>query len=133
MRTLSKTASKTLNTLTTKMKPGQVRRIGEKGGAFMQVIVERLTEDRYSVTHYYEQAGDLCPDPDVEFYRFETGAWIPVCIRQYAGYRQAVDFDAEGKPSCFYPRTLRELCSFTTTWMKNIRAQQDLKNLPAAC
>ena len=44
MRTVSKTAAAVLDTITADMDPGQARRIGEKGGAFMQVVVERLTE-----------------------------------------------------------------------------------------
>ena len=132
MRTLSKTASKTLNTLTEGMKPGQIRRVGEKGGAFMQVIVECQADRHFSVSHYYEQNGDLVADPDMTFYKFETGAWIPTSITQCGYYRRAVDF-ADGKVSAFYPRSLREQCSFTTTWMKNIKAQQDLRNLPAPC
>jgi len=30
----------------------------------MDLVVERL-EKEYSLTHYYEQAGDLSPDPDI--------------------------------------------------------------------
>ena len=131
MRTISKTAAKVLDTITADMAPGTMRKIGD-GGTFMQVVVERLTADRYSVAHYYEQNGDLCADPEMEFYRFHTGAWAPVAIQQTFGRQVAIELGADGKPAALRPRVLRELCSFTTMWMRNFRAQQDLCRIPAA-
>jgi len=128
---ISKTASAILDKLTADMEPGQSRHIGEKGGAIMQVVVERLTEGLYSVAHYYEQNGDLVADPDVEFYKAPTGAWLPVSIQQSWGHQQAIEFE-DGQPARYYPRRVRDLCSFTTTWMKNIKFQQDLRSIPAA-
>ena len=127
MQTISKTAARVLEILTAGLEPGASRHVGEKGGTYMQVVVERLTEDRFSISHYYRQNGDLCPDPDMEFYRFEAGEWAPVSITQWCGTSRAMEFDSEGLPSRWSPSRLRELCSFTGTWMKNIRAQQDLK------
>ncbi len=131
MRTVSKTAAKILNVLTAEMEPGQVRRIGEKDGAFMQVVVERLTDRMYSVSHYYEQNGDLVPDPDMSFWRHSPGAWVPLGITQWCGHQQAVRLDSYGEPGRYSPGLVRDLCAFTTTWMRNIKQQQDLRHLPA--
>ena len=130
MRTVSKTAAAVLDTITADMDPGQARRIGEKGGAFMQVVVERLTESSYSVAHYYEQNGDLCPDPDMEFLRLGRGQWAPIAITQWSGRREALRLDGDEKITHWSPRLLADLCSFTTTWMRNIGRQQDLRGLP---
>lgn len=32
----------------------------------MDLVIEKLGDNHYSLTHYYEQNGDLCPDPDME-------------------------------------------------------------------
>lgn len=132
MKTLSKTAARTLDKITADMPIGTVRHIGPKDGPYMQVVVEHLRDNSYTVSHYYTQNGDLVPDPDVEFLRLDTGAWLPVSITQWAGSRRAVQVGPDGRPEGIYPSALRDLCSFTTTWMRNINRQQDLKNIPAA-
>lgn len=124
MRTISKSAAKILDTLTAGLKPGESRKFGEKGGPFMQVNVECLAPSRFSISHYYMQYGDLVPDPDMEFYRAETGAWLPVNATMATGYYTvAIEFGG-GKIKSYSPRVLRDLCSFTTTWMRNIKSQQ---------
>ena len=37
------------------------------GEAYMPLTVERLRGNRISVSHHYEQNGDLMADPDMEF------------------------------------------------------------------
>ena len=132
MRTVSQTAAKVLDTLTANMEVGTSRHIGEKGGAFMQVVVERLYGTHYSVSHYFEQNGDLCPDPDMEFYKTDSGAWLPINCTMPGAYTEAVRCDGKGKPMNYSPRALGDLCSFTTVWMRNIKEQQNLRSLPAA-
>jgi len=36
-----------------------------KSAGFMDLIIEKIAPDQISITHYYEQNGDLVPDPDV--------------------------------------------------------------------
>ena len=124
MKTLSKAASAVLNALTANLEVGASRHVGEKGGCFMQVVVERHTDQQFSVSHYYEQNGDLVPDPDMEFYRFETGAWAPVSITQQFGFQRAIEMGDDGQPARFNPRVVRELCGFASMWMRNIKEQQ---------
>lgn len=127
MQTISKPAAKILDTLTSGLKPGESRKIDASGGSYMPVHVECLTDGHYSVAHYFEQNGDLVPDPDMEFYRAETGAWLPVnCTMATGYYTQAISFEGS-KPKGFYPHVLRELCSFASMWMRNIKDQQNLK------
>ena len=127
MQTLSKPAVKTLEALTAGLKPGQCRTFGEKDGTYMQVHVECLQPGRFSVAHRYEQNGDLVSDPDMEFYRDETGGWLPVnCTLWNGNFTPAITFEGSpnGKPTGFYRNGLRELCSFASMWMRNIKAQQ---------
>ena len=133
MRTLGRVAASTMDKLTANMEPGQIRYIGERGGAFMQVVVERLDPRRYSVSHYFEQNGDMVSDPDMEFYHEPEGTWLPLNITMAAGYHSnAVELDDAGEPVAFNPNELHDLCTFAATWMRNIRAQQNLKAIPAA-
>lgn len=130
MLTLNATAVKIMNTLTTGMEPGSARRFGERNGAFMPAFVECIGPDTFSVAHYYEQNGDLVQDPEVEFFRAPTGAWVPLSIHHGAlGIRRvAVELGDNGQPSAYRPRQLRELCNFACMWLKNIREQQDINN-----
>ena len=43
----------------------------------------------FSVAHYFEQNGDLVPDPDVVFVRAADG-WAPVSFQNLLAYRIAV-------------------------------------------
>ena len=132
MRTISQTASKTLNKLTDNLGDSDYRKLGKDGGTFMPVIVELLEcfpngSTLYSVAHYYKQNGDLCPDPEMEFLKTADGKWYTVSITQPFGvYRRAANLNWNGDIGSYYPRAMREMCSFTTTWMKNIKWQQDL-------
>jgi hypothetical protein len=135
MQTVSKRAAAILNTLTADMEVGQSRQIGAKGDTYMPVHVGRLTENRFSVAHYFEQNGDLMSDPDIEYHRFETGDWAPVnhTLSSLGVFRRALEFNDAGEVTGIWRRTLKDLCSFTTVWMSNIKSQQDgLKNIPAA-
>ena len=51
---------------------------------YERLVIERHG-DLISVAHYYEQNGDLVPDPDVELH-YPT--WVPTAITQaFGGYR----------------------------------------------
>mgnify|MGYP001558193766 CR=1 FL=1 len=146
MKPINKAAQRIFDQLTAGLQPGQDRKLDNAPGAYMALHVERLTATTYSLAHYYEQCGDLVPDPDMEFWRAETGAVFPIAIQHATGYySRAIEFDADGKPAGIRPRTLRELCSFAAMWLKNIKAQQltacacyrgstcDVSHDPAAC
>lgn len=126
MKPISKKASMVLDHLTRGLAVGEARKLDHAPGAFMALSVDRLTSTTYSCAHYYEQNGDLCPDPDMVFWRAETGAWLPVSFQDSFGYRRALELGADGQPAKVAPRTLRDLVSFTGTWMENIRQQQGI-------
>ncbi len=41
----------------------------------------RLADGHYLVTHYGEQNGDLMADPDMTFWKTETGDYFPASFR----------------------------------------------------
>ena len=127
--TLNKSASKVLDALTAGLAVGEGRKIGEEGGVYMQVSVGRLTGATFSVAHYYEQGGDLIPDPDMEFVKTAAG-WLPVTCTLALGYfTRAMNLDENEQVESYSPRATRELVSFANMWMRNIKDQQDLKAL----
>ena len=92
--------------------------------AFMPLCVEHLGGSRYSVTHYYEQNGDLCSDPDMTF-RLAGEAFPPshglaeaLTYQDSFGYKEVYP-----EPGKVYPRLKKELNAFAVQWFQNIRAQ----------
>jgi hypothetical protein len=90
-----------------------------KSGGFMDLVIEKLGKDHYSFTHYFEQNGDLCPDPDMEIHVFpEMKMAEALTIQDQFGYR------------CVYPEpnkvnlmAKKHLNDFLNTWLRNLLQQ----------
>jgi hypothetical protein len=124
MRTLSKAAGQVLDALTAGRQVGQSRKVDNSGGTYMAVHVDRLSERRYSLAHYYTQNGDLVGDPDGVFLKTDAG-WLPVSLQLCTGhYTEAVQVDGDDKPVTFRARALRELVGFAAMWLRNVCDQQ---------
>jgi len=124
MKPISKAAQNVFDRLVYGLEPGQARKLDSEDG-YMPLHVERLSADRYSLAHYFEQNGDLVADPDGEFWRGPDGRVYPVALQQCTGhYTRAVEFNAAGQPARFSPRAGRELASFAGMWLRNIKVQQ---------
>ena len=97
------------------------------GNGFMPVSIEQIGDTKqgkiYSITHYYEQNGDLVSDPDMTFL-LANGCVMPLTFEQGALgiYQVAVDLNTNK----YFPRLLSDLVSFANTWMRNIKQQQRL-------
>ena len=89
-------------------------------GGYMPLVIEKHTKT-VSITHYYEQNGDLVPDPDMEFYLTEFG-WVPAAIQFCTGtYRRATEYNDEGKLMA-NKKELRDQEAFAKMWARNILA-----------
>lgn len=124
-----------LEILTHGLSAGDCRRIDCSGGAFMALVVECLGENLFSTTHYFEQGGDLAPDPDMTWWRAPTGAWVPLSIQHSMGPSiEAVEVEGDA-PVRLRPQLLRELVEFAALWLPvNFVAQQGgLESVRAAC
>jgi hypothetical protein len=74
-----------------------------------------------TITHYFEQSGDLIPDPDMEFENINDD-WSPVALQLAIGtYCRAAEY-CEGK-RFINPRQLREQRQFAKMWARNLLAQ----------
>jgi len=133
MRPLNAATKKVLDALTADLEVGESRKVDNTDGAFMPVHVNNLGGGCFSITHYYEQNGDLVPDPDGEFYKAPHDVWFPVALQLWNGhYTRAIEFK-NGKMYSYRRRAYAELRSFGTMWMRNIKNQQGgLNKLKAA-
>lgn len=126
MRTINKTAQRTLDALTAGLVVGEARTLDAAPDAYMSLHVERISETCYSLAHYYKQNGDLVPDPEGVFFRSEIG-WLPVELTQCTGRRTVALTIEGGQPDRFNPRAIGELASFANMWLKNVRQQQGVR------
>ena len=85
---------------------------------YQRLVIERHGE-LISVAHYFEQNGDLVPDPDVELH-YPT--WTPTAITQAIGYRREKFIERDGR-TLVDTRFDREVSSFLSMWARNIQAQ----------
>ena len=82
------------------------------------LVIERHGE-MISVSHYFEQNGDLVPDPDVELH---YPSWVPTAITQCMGYRREKFIERDGKQ--YVDRRFHtEVSAFLSMWARNITAQ----------
>lgn len=90
-----------------------------KSSGFMDLVIEKLGENHYSLTHYFESNGDLCPDPDMEIRVFpEMKIAEALSYQDQFGYRKV------------YPdlnhvniRAKKELNTFLDQWLSNLKNQ----------
>ena len=136
MKTISKAAAAVLELLTEGLtnpcsdSEGSSRKIDNAKGSFMAVHVSRLGANHYSVAHYYEQNGDLCPDPDMEFIKL-NGYWLALSIEHYGRRDVAIKCEMKEDGSLAPTHTsaaqMRSQSSFCAEWMRNIKSQQGLR------
>jgi len=132
MKSLSKTATKTFQKLIAGITEyGEGRKVDNSNGTYMPVSVHLLTQTPlgkvYSVTHYFEQNGDLMSDPDMTFLLADlNGEVYPMTYRQdsLGMYQVAVQFD-NGK-TLVRPKLQKDLATFANRWMGSIKRQQSL-------
>ncbi|NJD54564.1 MAG: DUF1249 domain-containing protein [Candidatus Methanoperedens sp.] len=86
-----------------------------KSKSFMDLVVERLGDNHYSLTHYYELNGDLCPNPDMEVKIIpDQKIGEALSYQDQFGYRQVYErnkVDLKAK---------KELNAFLDFWLTNL-------------
>ena len=89
---------------------------------FMPLIIEKHDE-QIVVAHYFEQNGDLIPDPDVEFVDIGGDDWLPVAIQHSTGrYCRTAEKAASGN-WLISKGAMADLRSFVRMWARNLRSQ----------
>ncbi len=93
----------------------------EAGEGFMPLVIERIGDNRISITHYYKQMGDMMADPDMEFvFDIIKQELRPRTYQQdNMGIYQSVERD-DGSINFILEE---ELSRFTEKWLNNINSQ----------
>ena len=132
MKPINQRAKKVMDVLTQSIdKIGDHKKIDNAKGAFMAVHVEHVNTCNlgqiFSITHYYEQNGDLMRDPDMEFIKGGDGEYYPISFWQDAPLKRddAVEWK-DSKVSGIKPKLQAALVTFANSWMRNIKEQQRL-------
>ncbi len=110
-----------------------------KNAPWLALVVERHG-DEVSVTHYIEQNGDMLRDPEMVFSlhtltaampRFE--GWVPLTTEPggFGRVCPTTKHAANGKPTGYYPRAMREAYAFAALWARNLRSQGFVRRYPA--
>jgi hypothetical protein len=133
MKAINQRAKKVMDLLTANWDSvGNGRKIDNTEGTFMPVHVELIRECNlgqiYSITHYYEQNGDLMRDPDMEFIKGGDGEYYPISFWQDSPLKrdEALEWGEDDEISKIKPKLQAELVTFANMWMKNIKEQQRL-------
>lgn len=87
---------------------------------FMPLVIEKIGENRISMTHYYKQNGDLMADPDMEFELDVENECIYACTFQQDALAYYRSVNSENG---FDVNLAKDLDSFAATWFSNILAQ----------
>ncbi|MBX9726455.1 MAG: hypothetical protein K2X09_04245 [Rickettsiales bacterium] len=85
----------------------------------IDIIQQKESVTQISMAHYYEQNGDLVPDPDMEIVLMHvTRMALPVHFQNALAYRVCV----EGT-RVINGREFVDQSSFLSMWLRNIKAQ----------
>ncbi len=92
-----------------------------KSEGYMDLVIEKHG-NKIIVAHYFEQNGDLIPDPDFEMLD-ANGYWLPVALQMATGHHfVARKCDADGR-ELVNVRQHNEQIRFSHMWAKNISYQ----------
>ena len=136
MKRINQQAAKVMNKLIALCKALEDNHviIDNSNGNFMAVSVELLQSvdiagrkvTIYSVAHYYEQNGDLVPDPEMTFAvsDIDTMYIWPMTFNTSLGQKDGIHYSGNGWK--INAREQADEAVFAGIWMKNIKFQQRL-------
>jgi uncharacterized protein YqiB (DUF1249 family) len=92
-----------------------------KASGFMDLVIEKLYENRISLSHYYEQNGDLMSDPDMELIVDQNQKTLTSATFQQDN--MAIYHEAYQGDELVNPDLEDELNDFLKDWLSNIARQ----------
>lgn len=98
---------------------------------FDRLSVEHYSFSRIAVAHYFEQNGDLVPDPEVVFFvGDENLGWVPIEVTQViGGWRAYAQLSSDGSQIVSYNKERQgSLAEFAEMWARNIELQEWLEH-----
>jgi hypothetical protein len=134
MKKLNKKAARVFNAMIKLMGENDHLKIDNTNGTFMPVVIEKVQEVMfyqsectiYSVAHYFEQNGDLVPDPEMTFLvvKANTEVIYPATFQNQMSYQESLFKD--GVDWKFSRSMQSGHTDFANMWMGNIKEQQNL-------
>lgn len=100
---------------------GRYRYMKLKAPGFMDLVIEKLYENRISLSHYYEQNGDLMSDPDMELIVDQNQKTLTAATFQQDN--MAIFHEAYQGDELINPDLEDELNDFLNDWLSNIVRQ----------
>jgi hypothetical protein len=92
-----------------------------KTPGFMDLVIEAIDAEQFSMAHYFEQNGDLMKDPEmVMMVRHDLMSVVPISFEMSNPQTYRTVFNDQCVAD---PKVVRELESFLEQWLKNIRLQ----------
>lgn len=126
LKSLSHRSSRVMRSLVAGLDVGDARKV-ERDAPFMAVHVEALRRTSagvlFSVAHYFEQNGDLVPDPDVVFLQREDGSFCAISFQNSIAFRQPVRWRDDGTIE-LDQREQAAITAFANVFLRNIAEQQ---------
>ena len=101
-------------------KLGNISYVKFKNDSFMPLVIESIGRNTYAITHYFEQNGDLLPDPDIEFYLQDDGLY-PLAIQDPLHYARVGSVES-GKLN-IDKSDMVDLINFCDFWFTNLKNQ----------
>ena len=91
-----------------------------KAAGFMDLVIEKLYDNRISLSHYYTQNGDLMSDPDMELILDTENKTLKAVTFQQDNMGVYQSVFSKGKENI---NLGKELNTFLDDWLKNIERQ----------
>jgi len=88
---------------------------------YERLCVEKIDTNVVSIAHYFEQNGDLVPDPDMVFLMLGD-YWYPISFQNQLRYEESVKQDDDGQIVAILGN-MRSMISFSSSWADNIQSQ----------
>lgn len=98
-------------------KPGNYKKLSS--GGFMDLVIESIGNNSISLAHYYEQNGDLVPDPDMEVKVHDHGMAEALTFQNSLLYQQVYSDDGLK----YRPKLKDDLNRFLHFWLCNLEKQ----------
>lgn len=135
MKWISKDAARTVNALVKEARQNGNAITISNNDTYMGAVIEDLNElytinktqyKMVSIAHYTKANGDLIPDPEIVFliHPDDETFITPLHFRDSLGTNHSLYQKNEGK--YFMSPLLSQICSFCSTWLKNIKQQQNI-------
>jgi hypothetical protein len=135
MKSINKTSAVIFQKLVSLLGENEHLKLDNAKDSFMYLSFEKLYDCDfggrpaavYSMSHYFEQEGDLIPDPDMTFIalRDNPESFYPATFQNLLSYTEAL-YKNDKEIWMINKSKQADITYFANIWLKNIKYQQGL-------